>query len=130
MEIGGILPPASAFKVVNICDRAELKISDCLAPFATCAVIVEPAHFTESWVGMFTSGGWGVSAGVPNSYGRWFDEVLVEINLPGKYWIIEVSYPFAERRCAPQSAASSEISESRTHASLANHSCVTSQYGQ
>jgi hypothetical protein len=100
MGIDGMLPPASAFKVVNICDRTELEISDCLAPFATCAVVVEPMHLTESWVGMFTSGGWGVNAGVLNCYNRWFDEALVEISLQGKYWIIEVSYPFS-RACPP-----------------------------
>ena len=33
MEIDG-MPPASTFKVVNIYDRTELEISDCLAPFA------------------------------------------------------------------------------------------------
>jgi hypothetical protein len=102
VEIDGMLPPASAFKVVNICDRTELEISDCLAPFATCAVVVEPVHLSESWVGMFTSGGWGVNAGVLDSYGRWFDEALVEISLIGKYWIIEVSYPFSTYRCPPK----------------------------
>ena len=101
MEIDG-MPPASAFKVVNIYDRTELEISDCLAPFATCAVVVKPVHLSESWVGMFTSGGWGVTAGVLDSYGRWFDEALVEISLVGKYWIIEVSYPFLKYRCPPK----------------------------
>jgi hypothetical protein len=36
MEIDG-MPPASAFKVVNIIDRAELEISDCLASTAKCS---------------------------------------------------------------------------------------------
>jgi hypothetical protein len=91
---------ASAFTVMDIRDRAELAIPEFLAPSATCCLVIEPAPLTESWVRMFTIGGWAPNAGRMNCYGRWFGDAVVYVSMEDEYWIVEVSYPGSRQPAA------------------------------